>query len=362
MSPPSSTDRVVATTPTSSSPDIAVEPLLAVRDLRVRFRTARGVVHATEGVSYDLFGGEVLGVVGESGSGKTVSAMAVLGLLPANAEVTGEVRFRGRDLVGLPPEELRAVRGQRIAMVFQDALAALNPLHRIGSQIAEAITAHHSEVTRRQLRERTVQLLSDVGIPNPVAAARRYPHEFSGGMRQRAVIAMALANDPEVIIADEPTTALDVTTQAQVLDVLERMRARTGSAMVLITHNLGVVTGVADRVLVMYAGKVVESGGIGAVFTEPAHPYTIGLLASMPRLDQDGGRLVRIAGQPPSLVDVPPGCAFHPRCPHAQLPGPCATDVPDLRPASATGHCSACHFADDLTRVSSSGAPSEPRG
>lgn len=319
----------------------------------MRFRTADGIVRAAEGVSYNLFGGEVLGIVGESGSGKTVSAMAILGLLPASADVTGEIVFRGRNLLELPTEDLRQVRGSRIAMVFQDALAALNPLHRVGSQIAEAITAHHHDVPRRELRDRTVELLADVGIPDAAAAARRYPHEFSGGMRQRVAIAMAMANDPEVIIADEPTTALDVTTQAQVLEVLEKMRERTGSAMVLITHNLGVVTGVADRVIVMYAGKVVESGSIGQIFATPAHPYTIGLIGSMPRLEQEGGRLERIAGHPPSLLLVPPGCAFHPRCPHARLPAPCATDLPALRTTSTAGHQSACHFTGELAPIAS---------
>jgi len=275
--------------------------------------------------------------------------MAILGLLPATAEVTGEIVYRGQDLLQLPTDELRQVRGKRIAMVFQDALAALNPLHRVGSQIAEAITTHHRDVGRRELRDRTVQLLGDVGIPNAASAAKRYPHEFSGGMRQRAVIAMAMANDPEVIIADEPTTALDVTTQAQVLEVLERMRRRTGSAMVLITHNLGVVTGVADRVLVMYAGKVVESGGIGQVFGQPAHPYTLGLIGSMPHLEQESGRLRRIAGQPPSLIHVPRGCAFHPRCPYARMPAPCTTEVPALQTASTPGHQCACHLTGQLT-------------
>ena len=342
------TRRAVSRCPLQSTDPVGTQPLLAVRDLRVRFRTAEGFVQAAAGVSYDLFGGEVLGIVGESGSGKTVSAMAILGLLPATAEVTGEIVFRGQDLLDLPTEELREVRGRRIAMVFQDALAALNPLHRVGSQIAEAITTHQHDVGRREIRDRTVQLLADVGIPNPASAARRYPHEFSGGMRQRAVIAMAMANDPEVIIADEPTTALDVTTQAQVLEVLERMRQRTGSAMVLITHNLGVVTGVADRVLVMYAGKVVESGAIGQVFGQPAHPYTLGLIGSMPHLEQEGGRLRRIAGHPPSLIHVPRGCAFHPRCPYAQVPAPCATEVPALRTATGPGHQSACHLTGAL--------------
>ncbi len=332
-----------------------------MRDLRVRFPTSDGVVQACDGVSYDLSRGDVLGIVGESGSGKTVSAMAILGLLPASAEVTGEIRFDGRNLLELPPDELRKVRGNRIAMVFQDALAALNPLHRVGSQIAEAITTHRPAIGSSELRDRTVQLLADVGIPDPARVARRYPHELSGGMRQRALIAMAMANDPEVIIADEPTTALDVTTQAQVLEVLEEMRERTGSAMVLITHNLGVVTVAADRALVMYAGKVVESGEIREVFAHPAHPYTAGLLASMPRLEHEGGSLERIAGHPPSLMHVPSGCAFHPRCPRSRLPEPCATAIPLLRTLLGPGHRSACHFAEEVI-VSSSDDPSQPTG
>jgi len=315
----------------------------------VRFRTTDGAVQAVDGVSYDLFEGEVLGIVGESGSGKTVSAMAILSLLPADAEVTGDILLRGRGLLDLSTEELRKVRGSRIAMVFQDAMAALNPLHRVGNQIGEAITAHHPDVGRRDVRDRTENLLADVGIPDPGGAARRYPHEFSGGMRQRAVIAMAMANDPEVIIADEPTTALDVTTQAQVLEVLEKMRRRTGSAMVLITHDLGVVTGVADRVLVMYAGKVVESGTTNEVFSAPAHPYTMGLIGSIPHVEQEGGRLARIAGHPPSLAHIPSGCAFHPRCPFARVPAPCAVDAPVLESAGASGHRSACHFTGELT-------------
>ena len=320
--------------------------MLEVRDLHVQFRTDQGVVKAADGVSFEVHEHEVLGIVGESGSGKTVTALSILGLLPPNARVTGEVRFRGTSVLDLPEPKLRALRGEDIAMVFQDALAALNPLHRVGNQVGEAIKVHHPEVKRKVVRERVVELLGSVGIPNPSARADEYPHEYSGGMRQRAMIAMAIANDPDLLIADEPTTALDVTTQAQVLEVLGDVRRRTGSAMMLITHDLGVVAGVADRIMVMYAGKVVETGTTEDVFYRPQHPYTLGLLKSLPRLDRTGRRLARIEGQPPSLINVPPGCAFHPRCGLAQLPEPCAASVPELRSISSPDHRSACHFAE----------------
>jgi oligopeptide/dipeptide ABC transporter ATP-binding protein len=330
------------------------DPLLSVEDLRVQFRTDQGIVKAADGVSFSVWPNEVVGIVGESGSGKTVSALSVLRLLPATARVTGTVTFRGRNLLSLPEADLRAVRGDRISLIFQDALAALNPLHRVGEQVAEAIRIHHPKTSRQEADRRAVELLGLVGIPTPAARAREFPHEFSGGMRQRAMIAMAIANDPDVLIADEPTTALDVTTQAQVLDVLQDVRRRTNSALILITHDFGVVAGVADRVVVMYAGKVVESGPVDEVLLRPAHPYTKGLLASMPRLEQEDRRLARIPGQPPSLIDVPSGCAFHPRCPLAHLPDPCSTDVPELaavageRPARA----SACHFSGDVVQGS----------
>jgi oligopeptide/dipeptide ABC transporter ATP-binding protein len=336
--------------------------LLSVADLRVRFRTDQGVVKAADGVSFDVFPNEVVGIVGESGSGKTVTALSVLGLLPSTARVTGTVRFRGRDLLGVPKSELRAVRGDRIALIYQDALAALNPLHRVGPQVSEAIRTHHPDVSREKAAARAVELLGLVGIPTPAERARQFPHEFSGGMRQRVMIAMAMANDPDVLIADEPTTALDVTTQAQVLEVLKDVRRRTHSALVLITHDFGVVAGVADRVVVMYAGRVVESGTVEEVLLRPAHPYTKGLLGSMPALDGGDRRLVRIAGQPPSLIDVPPGCPFHPRCPFAQVPEPCASEGPVLEsiegsaggPAAgevAGRHRAACHFAGRLVQV-----------
>jgi len=323
-------------------------PLLDVRDLSVEFRTDDGIVKAVQNVSYTLHEGETLGIVGESGSGKTVTSMAILGLLPKKrAAITGEVRFRGRNILGLPEKELESIRGKRIAMVFQDALAALNPVRRVGDQIAEAIAVHTGENVSNT-DERVIHLLDLVGIPNPLDRAERYPHEYSGGMRQRAMIAMSVANDPDVIIADEPTTALDVTIQAQVLEVFERIQQRTRSALLLITHDLGVVAGVTDRVLVMYAGRLVEGGAVDDVFYRPSHPYAQGLLASLPRLDRrrDGERLHRIKGQPPSLIFLPPGCAFNPRCPDAVV-GRCDVERPALREV-APGHQSACHFAEEL--------------
>ncbi len=324
-------------------------PVLSVRDLRVRFKTDRGVVKAVDGVSFDVGENEVVGMVGESGSGKTVTALSVLGLLPATASVTGEIRFRGRDIRTVPEPELRAMRGSSIGIVFQDAMAALNPLRRVGTLVAEAIRTHHPATTRREVNAGVHELLARVGIPNPVARARQYPHEFSGGMRQRVMIAMAIANDPPLLIADEPTTALDVTTQAQVLEVLGKVRARSGSAMMLITHDLGVVAGVVDRMLVMYGGRVVESGTVEQVFNRPSHPYTVGLLASLPRLEGDRSRrLPRIPGQPPSLIDVPAGCAFHPRCSFARMPDPCATKEPVAQAGSGPGHVAACHLVDEV--------------
>jgi oligopeptide/dipeptide ABC transporter ATP-binding protein len=322
-------------------------PLLEVRDLSVSFKTDEGVVHAVDSLSFEVRDDETLGIVGESGSGKSVTSMAILGLLPRTATVTGEILFRGRNLLGLREKALETIRGREIAMVFQDALTALNPVFTVGSQIAEAIGAHN-EVSDAEMTERVVELLALVGIPNPRERAGQYPHEFSGGMRQRAMIAMSIANEPAVLIADEPTTALDVTIQAQVLDVLERIQDRTQSSILLITHDLGVVAGVADRVMVMYAGRQAEIGLIEEIFYEPAHPYTKGLLASLPRFDRrTSERLHRIVGQPPSLIYRPPGCAFHPRCPRSEVPGLCNQHLPPLVETSPT-HASACHFADDV--------------
>jgi oligopeptide/dipeptide ABC transporter ATP-binding protein len=330
------------------SPQREALPLLSVRGLSVDFPTDDGVVHAVDDMSFDVYPTETLGIVGESGSGKSVTSMAILGLLPKSARVTGEVQFGGQNLLGMSEKALRPIRGDRIAMVFQDALASLNPVFTVGNQIAEAVQVHH-QLSSDALKARVVELLDIVGIPRPSERAAQYPHEYSGGMRQRAMIAMAIANDPEVLIADEPTTALDVTIQAQVLDVFERIQDRTRSAIILITHDLGVVAGVADRVMVMYAGRQVERGTVDEVFYTPKHPYTRGLLASLPRLDRryDNERLYRITGQPPSLIFLPPGCAFHPRCEYADLQGVCVTDRPELR-VVGDGQVSACHFATSL--------------
>ncbi len=332
---------------------IAVEPkgkpVLSVRDLHVGFKTDEGILKAVAGISYDLYRNEVLGIVGESGSGKSVSSMAVLGLLPKAAQISGEILFDGQDLLKMRERDLLPLRGGRIAMVFQDALAALNPVFTVGHQIAEAVVVHQPDKKGRPAKTRALELLDLVGIANPRSLYGQYPHEYSGGMRQRAMIAMAIANDPDVLIADEPTTALDVTIQAQVLDVLERVQERANTAIILITHDLGVVAGVADRVVVMYAGQMAEIGDVDSIFYDPKHPYTRGLLASLPRLDvaERTDRLHRIKGQPPSLVFVPSGCPFHPRCEDAQLPSPCATDRPDLREVGAR-HRSACHLAESL--------------
>lgn len=322
-------------------------PLLEVRNLSVSFPTDEGLVHAVDDVSFTLTANETLGIVGESGSGKSVTSLAILGLLPRTARVRGEILFRGRDLVGLRERDLQPLRGRHIAMVFQDALAALNPVFTIGSQIAEAI-AVHAELPKPELRRRVIELLDLVGIPNPATRIDQYPHEYSGGMRQRAMIAMSIANEPDILIADEPTTALDVTIQAQVLEVLERIQDRTRSSIVLITHDLGVVAGVADRVLVMYAGRQAEIGDVEEIFYRSRHPYTLGLLASLPRIDRrDQQRLLHIVGQPPSLIHVPSGCAFHPRCPFAEAPGRCSQERPTLHGFSVS-HYSSCHFAEAL--------------
>src|SRR5438128_1576913 len=336
-------DREKLVTPSGSGGAV-----LSVRDLRVQFPTDDGVVKAVDGVTFDVYENEVLGIVGESGSGKSVTSMAVLGLLPKSARVTGEISYRGQNLLDLGERELRRFRGEKPAMVFQDALAALNPVFTVGNQVAEAIQVHH-DVKDKAVRARVLDLLDLVGIPNPKARADQYPHEFSGGMRQRSMIAMAIANDPDVLIADEPTTALDVTIQAQVLDVFERIQERTRTAIVLITHDLGVVAGIADEVLVLYAGRQVEHGTVDDIFYSPRHPYTRALLGSLPRLDRRHGddRLRRIRGQPPSLIFLPPGCAFHPRCEYADLAGVCTHERPALRDVG-NGQLSACHFAETL--------------
>jgi oligopeptide/dipeptide ABC transporter ATP-binding protein len=324
---------------------------LRVRNLSVDFKTDDGVVHAVDDLSFDLARSETLGIVGESGSAMSVTSRPNLGLPPPSATPAGAAIRHHTNLLAMREKQLQPIRGDRIAMIFQDALAALNPVHRVGDQIAEAVAVHHDQ-SRGDLRARAVELLDLVGIPQPVQRADEYPHQYSGGMRQRAMIAMAIANDPDVLIADEPTTALDVTIQAQVLDVLERVQERTDTAIILITHDLGVVAGIADRVLVMYAGREAEIGSIEDVFYRPGHPYTRGLLASLPRLDRgpEHHRLHRIKGQPPSLINRPPGCSFHPRCPYADLQGLCTNRVPEPI-ALAPGHESACHFATSLDEM-----------
>ncbi len=324
-------------------------PVLEITDLRVTFHTMDGRVAAVRGVDLSVEPGRVLGVVGESGSGKTVTMLATLGLLPASADVTGSVRFKGRELLGLPPSELRAVRGSGIAMIFQDPRTSLNPVHTIGHQIVEGIRIHHPEVSRKEAARRAVELLALVGIPQADKRAKDYPHQFSGGMCQRAMIAMAVANHPAVLVADEPTTALDVTIQAQILDLLRHIQQEKGVAIVLISHNLGVVAGTADQVAVMYAGRVVERGSVDDVYERPRHPYTQGLLESIPRLTDTGrGRLRSIGGGAPSLLHLPSGCVFHPRCayrrPNCEVDDPALRDVGPVR--------AACHYAEDVAATS----------
>jgi oligopeptide/dipeptide ABC transporter ATP-binding protein len=326
-------------------PDI----LLDVSDLTVGFPTDDGMVQAVRGVSYQLRMGESLGIVGESGSGKSVSSLAVLGLLPKTAQISGSIRLYGDELVGLPEDQYSAIRSKKISMIFQDPLTSLNPVYSIGYQISEAVLAQN-DVSKRRAMKRAIELLGIVGIPLPEQRAHSYPHEMSGGMRQRAVIAIAMANNPDVIFADEPTTALDVTVQAQVLEALEAARAETGAALVLITHDLGVIAGHADRVCVMYAGKLVETGTVDDVFYTPRMPYTLGLLSSLPRVDEGTRqRLTPIVGSPPSLLNVPPGCPFTPRCPLAEAI--CEALEPDLLQTDHIGHLSACHFHSRLVRV-----------
>ncbi|MCE0766191.1 ABC transporter ATP-binding protein [Pseudonocardia kujensis] len=319
--------------------------VLEVSGLDVTFPSADGPVRAVRGVDYALHRGEVLGIVGESGSGKSVTSMAVMRLLPNTAQVKGSVRFDGRDLLTLSEVEMTRVRGSRIAMIFQDPMTSLNPVYTVGAQIAEAVRAHH-DVSKQAATERAVELLDKVRIPNAKDRASSYPHELSGGMRQRVVIAIAMANDPDVIIADEPTTALDVTVQAQILEALAAAQDETGAAMVLITHDLGVIAGQADRVMVMYAGKPVEVGTAEDVFYTPRMPYTLGLLGSLPRLDRPSERLTPIPGAPPSVVNMPPGCPFGPRCP--KHTARCDESEPELRVTTGPGHLAACHYAETL--------------
>jgi peptide/nickel transport system ATP-binding protein len=320
------------------------EPLLEVKDLSVHFPTDDGLVKAVDGVSFTLLEGETLGVVGESGSGKSVSFLTVMGLIRRKqAQIEGEILFRGQDLLTLPPDEMRNVRGAKISMIFQDPMTSLHPYYKVGDQIAEAVRTHQ-KVSKAEARDQAVEMLRRVGIPRPDERADQFPHEFSGGMRQRAMIAMALSLNPDLLIADEPTTALDVTVQAQILDLLDRLKQEFNAAVVIITHDLGVVAEHCDHIQVMYAGKIVEAGDRRDIYYDAHMPYTWGLLSSIPRLDETGERerLNPIRGLPPSLIFVPPGCAFHPRCPYVF--DKCREEVPELLPSDGH-HASRCHLS-----------------
>jgi oligopeptide transport system ATP-binding protein len=344
--------------------DGSTDPILSVRDLRTYFHTDSGVVKAVDGVSFDVRKGEVLGIVGESGSGKSVTAMTILGLLqvpPAKIE-SGQVLWKGQDLLKMTDRDLRKVRGAQISMIFQDPMTSLNPVYTVGNQISEMITTHQS-VSKADAKKRTIAMLDLVGIPRAAQRADDYPHQFSGGMRQRAMIAMALACEPELLICDEPTTALDVTIQAQVLEVIERSARELGAAILLITHDLGVVAGMTDRVNVMYAGQIVETGTVDEVYYEPQMPYTWGLLSSIPRHDAEpGSRLNPIPGAPPVMSRPPAGCRFHPRCAHRI--DACVEAVPELAeiPGLSSGHLGRCErigeagWADRFVARSNEGA------
>lgn len=331
-------------------PETAPEPIVSVRDLSVTFVGSGRRVGAVRGIDFDVFPGEVLGVVGESGSGKSVTSLAMMGLLPDTAEVEGSVVVAGKQVVGAREASLRKMRGRDIGIIFQDPMTTLNPVKQVGGQVVEGLRVHDM-VPRRDLEARAIDLLTEVQIPDPAKRVEQYPHEFSGGMRQRAVISMAMATRPSVIIADEPTTALDVTVQAKVLDVLKEVQAETNTAVILITHDLGVIAEMADRVIVMYAGRVVETGTVEEIFSDPKHPYTVGLMSSLPRLDADLDRLVPIPGQPPTPGGLPTGCPFHPRCPIGSDREICATDEPPLIQVGA-GRASACHFHEEVAALS----------
>jgi len=318
------------------------EPLLEVFDLRVQFLTAYVLVQAVDGVSFVLEAGETLGVVGESGSGKSVTFLTLMGLIRSGqANVSGQVLYRGQDLLTLPAEEMREIRGEKISMIFQDPMTSLHPYYKVGAQIGEAIRAHN-KISKKAAHDQAVEMLRRVGISQPDERVNQYPHEFSGGMRQRAMIAMALALNPDLLIADEPTTALDVTVQAQILDLIDRLKTEFNAAVVIVTHDLGVVAEHCDHIQVMYAGKLVETGDRNDIYYRAHHPYTWGLLRSIARMDRDRAeRLQPIKGLPPSLIFVPSGCAFHPRCPYAFER--CTHEVPELLPADGH-HASACHL------------------
>jgi oligopeptide/dipeptide ABC transporter ATP-binding protein len=327
-----------------------VAPLLEVKSLTTQFVTSSGTVRAVDGVSWDVAEGETVALVGESGCGKSVSALSIMRLVaaPAGRIVAGEINFRGRNLLTLSEEEMRRVRGREIAMIFQEPMTSLNPVLTIGRQLTEGLEIHLG-MSRADARRRSIELMSLVGIPDPARRLGQYPHQFSGGMRQRMMIAMALACEPALILADEPTTALDVTIQAQILELMKDLSRRLGVAMLVITHNLGVVARYADRVNVMYAGRIVERGTARALYKHPRHPYTLGLLGSVPRLDEPRrARLSPIEGQPPDLTRLPPGCSFAPRCRFRV--DRCLTEVPALRPLEPEGHVAACFEAEHVRR------------
>jgi peptide/nickel transport system ATP-binding protein len=341
---------MTSTTTAASTTSEASNAVLSVEDLRVHFTTADGIVKAVDGLDYALEGGKTLGIVGESGSGKSVSSAAILGLHnPKFAKITGKIMLNGVDLLTLSEAEMRKRRGREVAMIFQDPLSSLHPYYTVGNQIMEAYRVHN-DVTKKQARQRAVEMLERVGIPNPDRRVDDYPHQFSGGMRQRAMIAMGLINDPGLLIADEPTTALDVTVQAQILDLLQDLQKDFGSAIMIITHDLGVVAEMADDVLVMYAGRGVEYGPCKEILTHPEMPYTWGLLSSVPDIAGDtDAKLIPIPGNPPSLLHPPKGCAFHPRCAHRdKVPGDlCRTEMPSLVPGNrGPGHTKRCHLAN----------------
>jgi peptide/nickel transport system ATP-binding protein len=325
------------------------EALLEIKDLRVHFPTPDGVVKAVDGLSFTVRRGETFGIVGESGSGKSVTNLTALGLVNRKvAQISGEILFMGRDLVKLSGRDLQHIRGKDLAMIFQDPFASLHPMYRVGDQLVEAIRVHE-DMPKAKARERAVELLGAVGIPRPRERFRDYPHQYSGGMRQRAMIAMALLHNPDVLIADEPTTALDVTVQAQILELIDRIKHEFDIGVILITHDLGVIADVADTVMVMYAGRAMELGTKDEVFERPLHPYTWGLLESIPHVEQRGTPLVPIEGSPPSLIHVPPGCPFHPRCPHRFEP--CDKERPTFVDRGG-GHPEACHLsAEDKKRL-----------
>jgi peptide/nickel transport system ATP-binding protein len=330
-----------------------VSPFLEVKDLKVAFRTDDGVVKAVDGLSFSLERGRRLGIVGESGSGKSVTSLSIMGLhKQGSADISGEIWVGGHELVSSTPEQVRKLRGSTMAMIFQDPLSAMHPYYSVGHQIVEAYRLHN-DVSKADARKRAIDLLDRVGIPQARSRFDDYPHTFSGGMRQRAMIAMALSCNPDLLIADEPTTALDVTVQAQILDLIVDLQSEFDSAVIIITHDLGVVAELADDILVMYAGRAVEYGSALEVFTAPQHPYTWGLLGSMPRWDRERTeRLLPIKGSPPSLINIPSGCAFHPRCEYAGRNGDrCFTERPELRDGGP-GHLAACHLsAEDRTRI-----------